>query len=538
MGVQQAGANLARANVQTANELLKHRAAEVTDNGLMGHMAQLGTSIESYRASVGLPPLAGQPTPASSPNPPLDMSAPAPDNTALPGSSAPSAAPPTDMSLEEYPFDPETGDMLSPEQIAARKKAPSAAAPTPTPDSKPTLASAGLAVPKLDGQSQPSAPPATTAPQTPDLSVLDRLEETRAYVMATTAPNSRERADGMKSVMDMERIVLAQPGILQAKAQWEAAKVTQAQQREVETIASQLTEAQDLGMQINLPPTVKLEGGKLILAKTGTPLSLNQAQTIAKIAFSPTPASSYDPAKDKELQIALTAVRLNQRPEYQASLTTPEEKAKAKQEFEKAQAQLEVLATTSPDRARIIMAATAQPDPTTEKNKDKSKEGGDTTPPPPPQWIAPAERAAAAEKAKVETAAAAQWTAAKEAFTADIPTAELEGAAMATAEGRKVKTGETRQLYASMAGPGPLTTSGAPEPVIGSPARALLVAQGINPDQKQKVGEQEFTAEQILTERLKEIAVEKGFVASGQDAPLQSGQAIKTASGATIKRKE
>lgn len=204
------------------------------------------------------------------------------------------------MPLEEYPFDRVTGDMLSPKQIEARKNAPS-----PAPDGKPSLASAGLAVPKLSDQGQPSAQPA--APQTPDLSMLDRLEETRTYVMATTAPNSRERAENIKSVLDMERIVLAQPGILQAKAQWEASKVTQADQEQAAKLTSQMQRRSALiGQPLTLPPTVKINNGKMVLAKTGEPLTAEEVGMVAETVF--VGPAKPDPAAQKSLEKAQAAI--------------------------------------------------------------------------------------------------------------------------------------------------------------------------------------------------------------------------------------
>lgn len=493
-------ANTARLEAQTTTELLKQRSMADVEDGFTRQIADIGNALLTYEGKQAAPASTPEPLPpgTDSPNPPLDMSRPTAGDTRLPTAPATrEPALPADAGGGVNPANP----LLPPAEGGTAPTAPTPAAP-PAPD---------LAGP-------PDASP-----------IFAKLEEARKSIDLTTAPNSRDRAQKLAALEDARRLVFSRPGMTQAFESWQTAQTAAAQRKQVETLATQMEEARALGVPLNLPPSVKLEGGKLLLAKTNQPLSLNQALMVERMAFQPAPASTYDPAKDKELQAALTIVRTHQRPDYQASLTTPEEKAKAKQEFEKAQAQLQVLATTSPERARIIMAATAPPpkadDPAAAKAeadakakaeadaKAKAEADAKTT------WLAPAERAAAAAKAKADADTATTWTAAKETYTSGISAADLEGAAQATAEGRLVKTGETRQhTRLSISGPGPVPTFGVPEPVTGSPARALLVEQGINPDAKQKIGDQEFTLEQIVTERLKEIATEKGFGKPGKDS--------------------
>jgi hypothetical protein len=127
----------------------------------------------------------------------------------------------------------------------------------------------------------------------------------------------------------------------------------------------------------------------------------------------------------------------------------------------------------------------------------------DPPPPAPAEWVPPADRKATAAKAQRDAETNTAWTSAKTAITANIPSAELDGAAAATKDGKKVNTGETIT--------GGDYTYSVTEARLGSPARALLIAQGIDPDAKVKIGGEEFTKEQVLEARLKEIAEEKGF---------------------------
>lgn len=279
LGVAQAGATLAKHNAETANELLKQRAVEQTGQGWVNRMAAVGGSLQQYLTAIGQP-MPGAPAASFGPN----------DATVDPNGPASSGSVPvtyfstgaaaggpdevqdkwtnkgysaTGKNLTEgiaavntskYPLgtifkdedtgevfiaadkhgndDPNVVDLYKDPANYQQKKENRSLSVIGRERNVPKDAAGVQSVLDKYRATQPAAPPSQNAnaadPTRLASSVFDELEQGRAYIEATTAPNSRERAQRMQSYMDLETTVLAQPGMVQARQQWQAQRQTAA----------------------------------------------------------------------------------------------------------------------------------------------------------------------------------------------------------------------------------------------------------------------------------------------------------------------
>ena len=314
----------------------------------------------------------------------------------------------------------------------------------------------------------------------------------------------------MKSLVDFERMALATPGVAEVMPAWTESKVRQQEQQKVKEMSSKIEDVIALypNQALNLPDGIQRTATGFS-RKDGKPITLQQMDVLSQQIFKPLPVNTYKP--DRDTLGAITTAKLYARPDYLASLDDAG-RAKAKAEYEAAQARIEVAAQTQPGAAEYLSrifppeAKKSTPPPATDKPADAM-----------PEWISPAERAEKAAAEEKKNAVNAVWTSAKDAVSSDIPQQELEGAAAATAKGQKVKTGETETVgYGGMGAGG---TAKAPK--TGTPARALLVSRGMNPDEEVAIDGKRFTLEQVMERRLEEIAEQKGFKkASGTSGDL------------------
>ena len=348
---------------------------------------------------------------------------------------------------------------------------------------------AGAALP--DGRAAPSAAP-SAAPAPRDYSkVFAALDEVERQAQLTH-PQSRERYERAATLEAIKQQVMADPDAAKAweerqaaKQQAEAAKVEAAK---VQELSNQLYSVASVTPGLVFPPTVTMRDGQWFVL--GKPATSTQLEAVKQYLANPPKATAPSGTRP--------------------SITPPELRAIAgddslpQQTRQAAQAQLDqLLGIQPPPVAKQPAAAPGGAAPPSSSPPPRKPTLNDL-----PEFQSQASR----QQSDKNRA----WTQAKAALTKDLPEELLLAAANTTG---KVETGRVIQPPPNMPfGASPASPLSAyPEQV--SPARAVLLKQGYNPDETVDIAGQKVRYEDLLTAALDDLARAQGL---GNHAPQKA----------------